>query len=60
LLEFFAANPATLPDLPGKLYESEATRTMDAMLASALVRNDPPLLIRNDPPTFRLTTHWVY
>jgi hypothetical protein len=30
----FAANPATLPDLPGKLYESEATRTMDAMLAS--------------------------
>jgi type II secretory pathway predicted ATPase ExeA len=34
LLEFFAANPATLPDLPGNLYESEATRTMDAMLAS--------------------------
>jgi type II secretory pathway predicted ATPase ExeA len=34
LLEFFAACPATLPDLPGKLYESEATRTMDAMLAS--------------------------
>ena len=34
LLEFFAVNPATLPDLPGKLYESEATRTMDAMLAS--------------------------
>jgi type II secretory pathway predicted ATPase ExeA len=34
LLEFFAANPATLPDLPGKLYESEATRTIDDMLAS--------------------------
>jgi hypothetical protein len=34
LLEFFAADPATLPDLPGRLYESEATRTMDAMLAS--------------------------
>jgi len=34
LLDFFAASPATLPDLPGKLYESEATRTMDGMLAS--------------------------
>jgi hypothetical protein len=34
LLEFFAANPATLPDLPGKLYESAATGIMDSMLAS--------------------------
>ena len=28
--------------------------------ASALARNDPPLLIRNDPPTFRLTAPWAY
>ena len=30
-----------------KLYDKRSS-------ASALARNDPPLLIRNDPPTFRL------
>lgn len=30
---FMDANPAALPELPGKLYETEATREMDRLLA---------------------------
>jgi type II secretory pathway predicted ATPase ExeA len=32
LLEFFKVNPLPLPDLPGKLYETHATKQMDALL----------------------------
>lgn len=33
ILSFIAANPAPLPELPGKLYETEGTREMDRLLA---------------------------
>ncbi len=33
VLKWLEDNPAPLPDLPGRLYESHATRTMDEMLA---------------------------
>ncbi len=32
VLKWLDDNPAALPELPGKLYESHATRTMDKML----------------------------
>jgi hypothetical protein len=32
LKEWLAANPVALPDLPGELYETRATREMDALL----------------------------
>ncbi len=34
VLAFLADNPVPLPELPGKLYETHATRMMDKMLAS--------------------------
>lgn len=32
LMAFFAANPAPLPELPGRLYETQSTREMDRLL----------------------------
>lgn len=36
LAQFMAENPAELPELPGRLYETEATREMDRMIEHAV------------------------